>query len=35
MRVNIDHSEFGTCNSLFSKWVQGVDLNISGGIRIG
>ena len=28
MRVNIYHSERGTCNSQFSKWVQGVDLNI-------
>ena len=35
MRVNIDHSEVGTCNSYFSKLIQGVDLNTSGGIRIG
>ena len=35
MRVNIDHSEGGTCNSLFSKGIQGVDLNTSGVIRIG
>ena len=34
-RVNIDHSEGGTCNSQFSKSIQGVDLNTSGGIRIG
>ena len=35
MRVNIDHSEGGTYNSLFSKCIQGVDLNTSGGIRMG
>ena len=35
MRVNIDHSEGGTCNSQFSKCIQDVDLNTSGGIRIG
>ena len=35
MRVNVDHSEWGTCNSQFSKSIQGVDLNTSGGIRIG
>ena len=35
MRVNIGHSEGGTCNSLFSKSIQGVDLNTPGGIRIG
>ena len=35
MRVNIDHSEGGTCNSLFAKSIQGVDLNTSGDIRMG
>ena len=35
MRVNIDHSEGGICNSYFSKRIQGVDLNTSGGIRTG
>ena len=35
MRVNIDYSEGGTCNSYFCKGLQGVDLNTSGGIRIG
>ena len=35
MQVNIDHSEGGKCNSLFSsKSIPGVDLNTSGGIRI-
>ena len=34
MRVNIDHSEGGTCNSYFSKSIPGVVLNASGGIRI-
>ena len=35
MWVNIDYSEGGTCNSYFSKSTLGVDLNTSGGIRIG
>ena len=35
MRVNIDYSEGGTCNSLLSKSPLGVDLNTSGGIRVG
>ena len=35
MRVNIDHSEGVTCNSYFSKRIPGVDLNTSGGIRVG
>ena len=35
MRVNIDYSEEGTYNSKFSKSILGVDLNTSGGIRIG
>ena len=35
MRVNIGHSEGGTCNSYFSKSIRGVDLHTSGGIRIG
>ena len=35
MRVNIDYSEGGTCNSYFSKYFPGVGLNTSGGIRIG
>ena len=34
MRVNIDHSEGGKCNSQFSKSTLGVDLNTSGAIRI-
>ena len=33
MRVNIDYSEGGTCNS-YSKSTLGVDLNTAGGIRI-
>ena len=35
MRINIDHSEGGTCNSYFSKGILGVDLNTSGGIHAG
>ena len=35
MRVNIDQSEGGTCNSQFSKSIQDVDLNTSAGICIG
>ena len=35
MRLNIDHSEGGKCNSNFSKSIPGVDLNTSGGIRVG
>ena len=34
MRVNIDYSEGGKCNSYVSKRTLGVDLNTSGGIRI-
>ena len=33
MRLNIDHSEGGKCNSYFSKSIPG--LNTSGGIRVG
>ena len=33
MRLNIDHTEGGTCNSQFSKSIPGVGLNISGVIR--
>ena len=35
MRVNVDHSEGGKCNSYFPKSILGVDLNTSGGIRTG
>ena len=28
MRLNIDHSEGGKCNSYFSKSIPGVGLNI-------
>ena len=35
MRVNIDYSEGGTCNSYFSKSTLGVDLNTSREICIG
>ena len=35
MRLNIDHSEGGKCNSYFSKSIPGVGLNNSGGIRVG
>ena len=35
MRLNIDHSEGGKCNSYFSKTIPGVGLNASGGIRVG
>ena len=34
MRLNIDHSDGGKCNSYFSKGT-GVGMNISGGIRVG
>ena len=35
MRLNIDHSEGGKCNSYFSKRIPGVGLNTSGGIHEG
>ena len=35
MRLNIDHSDWGKCNSYFSKSIPGVGMNISGGIRVG
>ena len=33
MRLDIDHSEGGKCNSYFSKSIAGVGLNTSGGIQ--
>ena len=35
MRLNIDHSEGGKCNSYFSKSIAGGCLNTSGGIHRG